>query len=370
MMPRWTMSRLISIRFHRYNCVPRGRTRTTTRSASTTNSGSNSSSTMKDVIALVTGGCSGLGAGAAQALWEAGVKGIVIADLAHQKKLYNAWVETTLSTTSHNHRPQISFVEMDVTNIDQVIRAFDQVEAVYDGQPPNVILNCAGIAKARKMISTKQITSHNDNETTTNNTSTSTTTATTISTNNTTTVIRRHPIEEFIQTMNINTTGTFLVSSIGAERMCRHQQQQQQDIVHTSTTDPAATSNLSSSASPPSKATNYCIIHTASIAGYEGQIGQVAYASSKGAILGMTLPMARDLAPYQIRVMTIAPGLFETPLVQQLPKVVQTELGRMPPYPNRLGQVHEFGALVVHIIQNQYLNGSVLRLDGALRMPP
>jgi NAD(P)-dependent dehydrogenase (short-subunit alcohol dehydrogenase family) len=99
-------------------------------------------------------------------------------------------------------------------------------------------------------------------------------------------------------------------------------------------------------------------------------VGQVAYGSSKGAILGMTLPMARDLAPHHIRVMTIAPGLFETPLLLQLPKVVQTELGKMPPHPNRLGSVTEFGSLVVHIIQNQYLNGSVIRLDGGLRMPP
>jgi 3-hydroxyacyl-CoA dehydrogenase / 3-hydroxy-2-methylbutyryl-CoA dehydrogenase len=320
--------------------------------------------TMDYVIALVTGGCSGLGAGAAQALWEAGVKGIVIADLSHQKKLYDQWVETTISTLTnsnhqhHHHTPKISFVEMDVTNMDQVSRALDQVEALYDGRPPNVILNCAGIAKARKLISIK--TTKDDVA----NTVTSTT-----ATSNSTTVIRRHPLEEFLQTMNINTTGTFLVSSIGAERMCREQQRQQQlKITKESPTDITTTTATATTTTPPP--TNYCIIHTASIAGYEGQIGQVAYASSKGAIVGMTLPMARDLAPYHIRVMTIAPGLFGTPLVQQLPAVVQSALGRMPPYPNRLGLVQEFGALVVHIIQNQYLNGSVIRLDGALRMPP
>ena len=294
---------------------------------------------MKDVIALITGGCSGLGAGAAQSLLDAGVKGIVVADLPHQKTRYDKWVNDTAIDDRTTNATRTSFVEMDVTNTDQVIHAFDRVEELYDGTPPNVIVNCAGIAKARKLISIKTSDKLTDNS---SNTSSATTT------------IRRHSLDEFIQTMNINTTGTFLVSSIGAERMCRHQQL---------ATEQATT--------VPSTANNYCIIHTASIAGYEGQIGQVAYAGSKGAIMGMTLPMARDLAPYRIRVMTIAPGLFATPLLQQLPALVQTELGQMPPYPNRLGApVTEFGALVVHIIQNQYLNGSIIRLDGALRMPP
>ena len=294
---------------------------------------------MKDVIALITGGCSGLGAGAAQSLLDAGVKGIVVADLPHQKTRYDKWVNDTAIDDRTTNATRTSFVEMDVTNTDQVIHAFDRVEELYDGTPPNVIVNCAGIAKARKLISIKTSDKLTDNIS---------------KTSSATTTIRRHSLDEFIQTMNINTTGTFLVSSIGAERMCRHQQL---------ATEQATT--------VPSTANNYCIIHTASIAGYEGQIGQVAYAGSKGAIMGMTLPMARDLAPYRIRVMTIAPGLFATPLLQQLPALVQTELGQMPPYPNRLGApVTEFGALVVHIIQNQYLNGSVIRLDGALRMPP
>jgi len=113
-----------------------------------------------------------------------------------------------------------------------------------------------------------------------------------------------------------------------------------------------------------------CAVNTASIAAFDGQIGQTAYAASKGAIVGMTLPMARDLAPYGIRVVTIAPGLFKTPLLADLPDVVQSQLGHMAPCPQRLGDPIEFGMLVGSIITNPMLNGEVIRLDGALRMPP
>jgi 3-hydroxyacyl-CoA dehydrogenase/3-hydroxy-2-methylbutyryl-CoA dehydrogenase len=113
-----------------------------------------------------------------------------------------------------------------------------------------------------------------------------------------------------------------------------------------------------------------CTVNTASIAAYDGQIGQTAYAASKGGIVAMTLPMARDLAPYGIRVMTIAPGLFKTPLLAGLPSVVQSQLGQMAPFPKRLGDPMEFGTLVGHILLNPMLNGEVIRLDGALRMPP
>lgn len=112
------------------------------------------------------------------------------------------------------------------------------------------------------------------------------------------------------------------------------------------------------------------IINTASIAGYEGQIGQVAYATSKAAIIGMTLPMARDLSSYGIRVNTIAPGLFKTPLLAGLPEKMQQELGATVPFPNRLGNPAEFAQLVQAIIENKLINGETIRLDGALRMPP
>ena len=112
------------------------------------------------------------------------------------------------------------------------------------------------------------------------------------------------------------------------------------------------------------------IVNTASIAAFDGQIGQAAYAASKGAVVGMTLPIARELARHGIRVMTIAPGIFETPMMEGLPKDVQDALGRGVPFPPRLGRPAEFAQLVQHIIQNPMLNGETIRLDGALRMGP
>jgi NAD(P)-dependent dehydrogenase (short-subunit alcohol dehydrogenase family) len=112
------------------------------------------------------------------------------------------------------------------------------------------------------------------------------------------------------------------------------------------------------------------IINTASVAGYDGQIGQVAYASSKGGVIGMTLPMARDLADKGIRVMAIAPGIFGTPMVKGFPREVQDALAAQIPFPSRLGKPDEFAALVAHIAENPMLNGDVIRLDGAIRMPP
>lgn len=111
-------------------------------------------------------------------------------------------------------------------------------------------------------------------------------------------------------------------------------------------------------------------VNTASIAAYDGQIGQIAYAASKGGIVGMTLPAARDLAQHAIRVVTVAPGTFDTPLLAALPEPARTELGRQVPFPSRLGDPAEFGALVAHIASNAMLNGETIRLDGALRMPP
>jgi NAD(P)-dependent dehydrogenase (short-subunit alcohol dehydrogenase family) len=112
------------------------------------------------------------------------------------------------------------------------------------------------------------------------------------------------------------------------------------------------------------------IICTASVAAYDGQIGQAAYAASKGGIVGMTLPIARELARLGIRVMTIAPGIFETPLLAGLPEEVRASLGQQVPFPSRLGQPSEYAALVQHIVENQMLNGEVIRLDGAIRMAP
>ncbi len=112
------------------------------------------------------------------------------------------------------------------------------------------------------------------------------------------------------------------------------------------------------------------IINTASVAAYDGQIGQAAYSASKGGIVGMTLPIARDLSRSGIRVVTIAPGIFETPMMKGLPKEAQEALGKMVPFPPRLGRPEEYAALAKHIIENEMLNGETIRLDGAIRMAP
>jgi 3-hydroxyacyl-CoA dehydrogenase / 3-hydroxy-2-methylbutyryl-CoA dehydrogenase len=111
-------------------------------------------------------------------------------------------------------------------------------------------------------------------------------------------------------------------------------------------------------------------VNTASIAAFDGQIGQVAYSASKGGIVGMTLPAARDLASRGVRVVTIAPGIFDTPLLAALPEGARAELGNQIPFPGRLGDPKEFAALALHIVENPMLNGETIRLDGALRMPP
>ena len=112
------------------------------------------------------------------------------------------------------------------------------------------------------------------------------------------------------------------------------------------------------------------IVNTASVAAFEGQIGQAAYSASKGGVVGLTLPMARELARVGIRVMTIAPGIFDTPMLAGLPEAARQSLGQQVPFPSRLGRPEEFAALVRHIVENEMLNGEVIRLDGALRMAP
>jgi NAD(P)-dependent dehydrogenase (short-subunit alcohol dehydrogenase family) len=153
-----------------------------------------------------------------------------------------------------------------------------------------------------------------------------------------------HQTATFVRTLEVNLIGTFHVLRLAAEAMTHNQ--------------PTATGERG------------VIINTASIAAFDGQIGQVAYAASKGGIVGMTLPAARDLAPHGIRVVTIAPGVFETPLLAGLPEAARTALVQQIPFPPRLGQPAEYAALVGHIFTNPMLNGEVIRLDGALRMGP
>jgi NAD(P)-dependent dehydrogenase (short-subunit alcohol dehydrogenase family) len=125
-----------------------------------------------------------------------------------------------------------------------------------------------------------------------------------------------------------------------------------------------------SAGAPDAEGERGVIVNTASVAAYDGQIGQAAYAASKAAVVGMTLPVARELARFGIRVMTIAPGIFETPMMSGLPPDVQASLGKMVPFPPRLGRPAEFASLVRAIVENPMLNGETIRLDGAIRMAP
>ncbi len=151
------------------------------------------------------------------------------------------------------------------------------------------------------------------------------------------------PLDQFKMIIDINLVGTFNVLRLAAERMLRHD---------------------------PVDGERGVIINTASVAAFDGQIGQAAYSASKGGVVGLTLPVARDLAGMMIRVVTIAPGLFDTPLLQGAPEDVKAALGRQVPHPARLGRPAEYGALAAHIVANPMLNGEVIRLDGAIRMAP
>jgi len=131
-----------------------------------------------------------------------------------------------------------------------------------------------------------------------------------------------------------------------------------------------AAANLMQHNAPDVGGARGVIINTASVAAFDGQIGQAAYAASKGGVVGMTLPLARELARFGIRVMTIAPGIFHTPMVDGMPQAVQESLSASIPFPPRLGQPDEFAALALHIIENPYLNGATIRLDGAVRLSP
>ncbi|MGH1578258.1 SDR family NAD(P)-dependent oxidoreductase [Planktotalea sp.] len=201
------------------------------------------------------------------------------------------------------------FCKVDVSDPASVKAGMDKVVAELGA--PRVMINCAGIGLAGKTVSRGE----------------------------------PHTFELFDKTIRINLIGSFNCASQAAALMCE--------------LDPME----------PDGARGV-IINTASVAAFDGQIGQIAYSASKGGIVGMTLPMARDLADKGVRVCSIAPGLFLTPLLESLPEDVQTSLGQQVPFPSRLGQPQEFGKLVCHIIDNPMLNGEVIRLDGAIRMAP
>ncbi len=172
------------------------------------------------------------------------------------------------------------------------------------------VVNCAGIAIAEKIIGKRGV----------------------------------HDLGSFARVIQINLIGTFNVIRLAAEAMAQNE--------------------------PGEDGERGVIINTASIAAYDGQIGQAAYAASKGGVAAMTLPIARDLAPLGIRVVTIAPGIFATPMLAGLPEAAQASLAQQVPFPSRLGRPEEYAALAAHIVENQMLNGEVIRLDGAIRMGP
>lgn len=209
------------------------------------------------------------------------------------------------------HAEQIGgmFVKVDVSNPASVAAGVVAAEAQLGTL--RVVVNCAGIAVASKTVSRGEA----------------------------------HDPAMFEKVVRVNLLGSFNVASQVAARM-----------VASDPVEPDGARGV--------------IINTASVAAFDGQVGQLAYSASKGGIVGMTLPMARDLADKGIRVCSIAPGLFLTPLLEELPAEVQTSLGAQVPFPSRLGQPDEYAAMVSHITQNPMLNGEVIRLDGAIRMAP
>ncbi len=198
------------------------------------------------------------------------------------------------------------FVETDVTREDHAQRAVDSALSTFGGLQG--LINCAGVAPAEKVVGKEG----------------------------------PHRLESFQRTININLVGSFNMIRIAAAAMMKG--------------DPGAEGERG------------VIINTASVAAFDGQLGQAAYSASKGGIVAMTLPIAREMARSGIRVMTIAPGIFETPMLLGMPPEVQESLGKMVPFPSRLGKPAEYAALARHIIENIMLNGEVIRLDGAIRM--
>ncbi len=206
--------------------------------------------------------------------------------------------------------PRMQFIKTDVTDAASAQAAVDLAKSTF-GRLSGLI-NCAGIAPAEKVLGKDG----------------------------------PHRLESFARTISINLVGSFNMLRLAAQAI--------------SETAPAT----------DDQDTAGVIINTASVAAFDGQIGQAAYSASKGGIVGMTLPIARELARSRIRVMTIAPGIMGTPMLLAFPQEVQDSLNRSVPFPARMGKPSEFAQLVMQIIENDYLNGEVIRLDGAIRMAP
>jgi NAD(P)-dependent dehydrogenase (short-subunit alcohol dehydrogenase family) len=200
-------------------------------------------------------------------------------------------------------------IACDITNTESVEAALREVTQTLG--PARILMNIAGIGSAKRVVSKDG---------------------------------QAAPLEDFSRVIQINLVGTYNIIRLFAAECAKLE--------------------------PHDDLERGVIVMTASAAAFEGQVGQQAYSASKGGIVSMTLPMARDLAQHGIRVCTIAPGLFATPLMKELPQAVQTSLAESIPFPKRLGDPKEFASLACHIVSNRHLNGEVIRLDGALRMAP
>jgi NAD(P)-dependent dehydrogenase (short-subunit alcohol dehydrogenase family) len=204
--------------------------------------------------------------------------------------------------------PNARFVQTDVADEASVQKAIDTAVALFGGL--HGVIHCAGIGPAERVLGKNGV----------------------------------HRLETFSKVIQVNLIGTFNVVRLTAV-VLQHNE-------------------------PNAGGERGVIITTASVAAFEGQIGQAAYSASKGGIVAMVLPLARELARFGIRVMNIAPGIFETPLMANMPEETKQSLGQQVPFPPRLGQPREYAALAKHILENQMLNGETIRLDGAIRMAP
>lgn len=278
---------------------------------------------IKGSVALITGGASGLGAATARRLFDAGAS-VVLADLGSSAGAALADELNAGSAGGQGGGGQDSagpagtaagnraaFVPTDVTDEQQVQAAVDAAAGLG---PLRIVVNCAGVATPGKVLGRDGVL----------------------------------PLETFNRVIQINLVGTFNVIRLAAAAMAA--------------TEPAVTELGGEERG--------VIINTASVAAFDGQIGQPAYAASKGAVAAMTLPLARELARSLIRVVTIAPGIFETPMMAGLPQEAQESLGKQVPHPSRLGRPAEYANLAAHIVDNAMLNGETIRLDGAIRMGP
>lgn len=249
-------------------------------------------------VFIVTGGSSGLGAGAARRIVAAGGK-VVLADVnvAGGEEMAKELGKSAV------------FIKTDVCNEADVKTAVATAIETFGGL--HGIINCAGIAIAMRTLSRSG----------------------------------PHDLKAFQRVIEINLIGSFNVIRLAAEALVKN--------------DPLGDSGERG-----------VIINTASVAAYDGQIGQAAYAASKGGVVGMTLPIARDFASLGIRVVTIAPGIFDTPMMDGLPEKARQSLAASVPFPKRLGTPEDYAFLAQHIIENDMLNGETIRLDGAIRLPP